>query len=241
MRDTLYFAGFDDVRHCELGKSDDPVLRGVEGHSKVIGEKFNRIESCTHEARKAGRVISTPKITPAETVAVILGGAINWKEDLEKAKKVIGVRHIRYFLINDQIKTFPEEGVAVTLHPDKLSGQFAWLRVRRENGHPEPEQVWAHRHHELVTNHNDNKDWGGSTGLFAVMIAIKEGHQKVIACGIPMTVDDSHYIRHQKWQSAIAFRPSWIKCRNDLAPHFRSMSGWTKEQFGEPTEEWLGL
>jgi Methyltransferase domain len=243
MRDVLYFAGFDSVKQCEPGQSEDPVLRGVEGHGKVIGEKFNRIESCTHEARKAGQLLFRSDIPAAntgiETVAVVIGGAECWQEDLEKARKLLGGQRIKFFFINDQIKTFAEPGVAVTLHPDKLNGHFAWLLVRRKAGLPEPDQIWAHRKHAAVTHDTASKDWGGSSGLFAVQVARREGYRHIIGCGIPMTVDGSHYIRRQKWQSAIAFRSGWMNCKNEIAPYFRSMSGWTAEQFGSPTEDWL--
>ncbi len=41
-------------------------------------------------------------------------------------------------------------------------------------------------------------------------------------------------------QPAIAFRQGWITSRDELSPHFRSMSGWTRELFGLPTEDWIG-
>jgi hypothetical protein len=79
--------------------------------------------------------------------------------------------------------------------------------------------------------------WGGLA--FGVRVAWRKGHQRIIGCGIPMTVDGGHFERHTKWQSAIAFRAGWMKCMNEIKPFFRSMSGWTKEQFGLPTEEWI--
>jgi predicted SAM-dependent methyltransferase len=243
LRDTLYFAGFDDVLACESGLSEDPALRGVEGHGRVIGDHFNQIESCTFEARKAGDLSSLPSLPSAPqvstaVVAVVLGGAMCWRQDWEAARKLIGDLPFRVFAINDQIKTFPDECVAVTLHPDKLVGPIAWLNGRRKAGLPEPEQVWAHRKAPEIT-HDTGLDWGGSSGLFAVQVARREGHQKVIGVGVPMTVDGAHYIRGQKWQSAIAFRPSWIRYKNEIAPHFRSMSGWTAEIFGKPDEAFL--
>jgi hypothetical protein len=219
------------------------MLRGVEGHGKIIGDNFNRIESCTHEARKGGQraeiVLPNPPQPAESEIAIVIGGAECWERDLEQARALIGNRAVKYYFINDQIKTFSEPGVAVTLHADKLNGHFAWLQIRRKAGLPEPEKVWGHRAHASVTHHTETKDWGGSSGLFAVQVARRDGYRKVIGCGVPMTVDGSHYIRHQKWQSAIAFRGGWVKCKNDLAPYFRSMSGWTREQFGEATEEWI--
>jgi len=237
LKDTLYFSGFDDVLECKPGQSNDPALRGVEGHGKVIGDKFNLIESCTCEARKAGQLIIVPAQAIAE-VAIVIGGAECWRQDLAEARRLIGDRSFRYYYINDHIKTFPDPGVAVTLHPDKLNGVEAWLTIRRQAGLIEPEQVWAHRKHTCVTHDTASIEWQGSSGLFAVQVARRNGHRKIIGCGVPMTVDGSHFERHQKWQSAIQFRTGWARCRQDLGC-FRSMSGWTAEQFGKPDEEWL--
>jgi len=246
MRDTLWFAGFDDVRKEDPGWSEDEILRGVEGHATVIGDKFNKIESCTHEARKAGvllHLVHPPSLiaqpAPAETVALIIGGASCWQDDLIRAKELIGDRPVKYYFINDQIKTFPEPGIACTLHPDKLTGQFNWLGKRRQNGLPEPEQVWAHRRFSAVTNDTASKDWTGSSGLFATMVARRAGHQRIIACGVPMTVEGMHFERNAKWQSAVSFRTGWLKTKAEIKDCFRSMSGWTKETFGEPDEAFL--
>jgi predicted SAM-dependent methyltransferase len=42
---SLYAAGFDHVAYRNCGLSDHPELRGVEGHSRVIGNAFNEIET----------------------------------------------------------------------------------------------------------------------------------------------------------------------------------------------------
>jgi SAM-dependent methyltransferase len=46
---TLFFAGFTNVTQCEPGASAHTELRGVEGHHRVIGERFNWIESSIFE------------------------------------------------------------------------------------------------------------------------------------------------------------------------------------------------
>ena len=171
-------------------------------------------------------------------VAVIIGGAECWEHDLEKARKLIGNHAIRFYFVNDQIATFPEAGVAVSLHPNKLD---AWLALRRKAGLPQPEQIWGRYKHAYpeVTHDTENIYQGGSSGLLAVQVARREGHERIVAVGIPMTIEGGHYVRHEKWDAAIRARPAWEKCKNDLAPYFRSMSGWTAEIFGEPDEEWL--
>lgn len=50
---AIYAAGFE-TRQARPGKSDVPALQGLEGHGKVIGDKFNEIETvvCEGEAVK---------------------------------------------------------------------------------------------------------------------------------------------------------------------------------------------
>lgn len=52
MEATLYYCGFNSPRKQKLNWSSHPDLCGVEGHAKVIGAKFNAIESITFEAAK---------------------------------------------------------------------------------------------------------------------------------------------------------------------------------------------
>jgi hypothetical protein len=120
-----------------------------------------------------------------------------------------------------------------------LNGHIAWLFNRRKSGLPEPQEIWAHMKHAAVTHDTASLEWQGSSGLFAVQVAKRKGFQKIITCGIPMTVEGSHFERHQLWQSAIAFRDGWVRCKSQLAPYVRSMSGWTEQMFGSPTHEWL--
>ena len=45
-------AGFSTVRKCEVGKSEDPVLQGVEKHGEVIPEEMNLLETMVVELIK---------------------------------------------------------------------------------------------------------------------------------------------------------------------------------------------
>ena len=49
---TLTAAGFVDVRRFKPKQSDDPYLRNLESHGKVIGEEFNALETIVVQARK---------------------------------------------------------------------------------------------------------------------------------------------------------------------------------------------
>ena len=172
-----------------------------------------------------------------DAVAIILGGAECWQDDLTNAKALLDGHALRYFIINDHIRTFPETGIAVTLHPEKLAR--SWLPDRRAKGLPEPEQIWSHRADINVTHNNHGNDWGGSSGLFAVMIARKIGFKKIILCGVGMTTDGNHFVRHQRWNACAAFWHRWQQYIEELKPVLRSMSGRTRDVFGAPDQEFL--
>jgi len=52
MKATLESVGFTEVREFRPGESDDAVLQGIEGHGKVIGERWNQVETFVVEATK---------------------------------------------------------------------------------------------------------------------------------------------------------------------------------------------
>lgn len=42
---TMFYCGFNRLEHCQPHQSKHAELRNVDGHHKMIGEKFNMIES----------------------------------------------------------------------------------------------------------------------------------------------------------------------------------------------------
>jgi hypothetical protein len=83
----------------------------------------------------------------------------------------------------------------------------------------------------------------GSSGLFAVEIALRLGYERLVLCGIPLTgrttiQENGEEERLRKGQPFIAsFRDAWVRDFELLSPHVRSMSGWTRELLGGP-EGW---
>lgn len=169
--------------------------------------------------------------------AIICGGSLTVLTEFENANKLCIDNGIQFstFVTNDTIGLFRGSiDYAVTLHPDKLA---EWLARRRLNKYPMPAQIWGHRPHRAVNK--NTTDWGGSSGLFMFKVARETGHDRIIACGVPMSPEHKHIIRTEKWNAALSFRRAWDQRRTLIIPYFRSMSGWTKETFGEPTAEWL--
>lgn len=177
-------------------------------------------------------------------VAIICGGAEKVWQEIDLARELCKECCTIFFICNDMISEFDGHAIAVTLHPLKLR---SWLSCREMKGFAKPSQVWSIEMKTvgvpegLVTNATE--DWHGSVGLFATKVARQLGFERIILCGVPMSIEAGHFKRKTPWLSATTFigdgRRGWIKRLNEIRPFVRSWSGWTKEQFGEPTQEWL--
>jgi hypothetical protein len=73
----------------------------------------------------------------------------------------------------------------------------------------------------------------GSSALLGAQAALKLGYRRIVLCGCPMTGTN---IKNSNYES---FRPGWEEKKKYLDDRVRSMSGWTRELLGAPTEEWL--
>jgi hypothetical protein len=82
---------------------------------------------------------------------------------------------------------------------------------------------------------------GTDGGLYATLIGLATGHEKIILCGIPLDNSRKFY---DPYGAACQFssdniQQEWQKHLNDLKDKVRSMSGNTKQMLGEPTKEWI--
>jgi hypothetical protein len=73
----------------------------------------------------------------------------------------------------------------------------------------------------------------GSSALLGIHAGIREGYLKIIVCGCPLTG------KNDKGQSYSVFQKGWMAKHEEIKDNVRSMSGWTRELLGAPTEEWL--
>lgn len=171
--------------------------------------------------------------------ALILGGASSVWTDSAKALDLF--RPDLTIAVNDMIGAWAGNlDIAATLHPEFL---HRWLNERRRNGFNEP-QTWAHKAsgpNGKVEARIDRTtdDWGGSSGLFAVKVALECGCDRIVLAGVPMSADGAHFFDPAKWEEANAYHKAWLNHQAELAPFVRSMSGQTKEWLGFPTREWL--
>lgn len=168
-------------------------------------------------------------------IALIIGGAKGWQSDLDAVLTLISTPPT-YFIVNDQIATFPGNVVACTLHPEKLDD---WLSQRIAAGLTLPLACWT----RLLSASSDLfqlQEWGGTSGLFAYQVTREYGYERVIFCGVPM--DDRPNAFHGT-NGGIAIysrhRRVWRTHAQEIKLFARSMSGWTAELLGVPTSEWF--
>lgn len=134
----------------------------------------------------------------------------------------------------------------VSFHPNFFE---IWIPKRLKKGFPYSTQMtelWSGtingrkltaRHTKEFVRHANYA--GGSSGLLATRIArdVAKG-TKIVLCGIPME-NTPRYDDSSAWREAKVYHGAWLEIKPVLAPYVRSMSGWTREQFGAPTKEWL--
>jgi len=73
----------------------------------------------------------------------------------------------------------------------------------------------------------------GSSALLGTLAAIRLGYKRIILCGCPLTGKNAAGGDYEN------FRKGWAAKGSKLQDRVRSMSGWTAEFLGKPTDEWM--
>jgi hypothetical protein len=134
---------------------------------------------------------------------------------------------------NDAGTVYPHRIDAwATLHPEKLVG---WRLDRWRNGGNGDYLTWSRRNPELVdrilTGWNQ-----GSSGMFAVGVALEMGAERVILAGVPMQAEAAHFFDPAPWDAVHHHRDAWEKRADQMRGRVVSCSGWTRELLGGPDE-----
>jgi len=179
--------------------------------------------------------------------SLILGGASCVWDDLEFALSIS--EFDRAYTVNDITTIWRGPITAcVSLHTEKWP---YWLAIRKKNGLELPNRVVGHLNYKrscfkmspLVTEYIDHlypgQNDAGSSGLFAIKVALDDGADRVVVCGCPMTEEGRHYFDKRPWGGAVGQRRGWRQSISHIKSRTRSCSGWTMELLGKPTFEWL--
>jgi hypothetical protein len=177
---------------------------------------------------------------PTKTTALVLGGADSLHRDITLyTGPVHGV-----VACNDAGTVWPYELDAwVSLH-GRYFMQKNWLETRDIKGYSPAKRLYVHTSARrpipdaaIETNFNfDGCSKSGSSGLFAAKVALQDlGFDNVVLCGIPLT-PTPHFFDTEPWreESALNFRKTWLAIPPEFKSRIKSMSGWTRETFGEP-------
>ncbi len=160
---------------------------------------------------------------------LILGGAHCVFEDIEASQELFLPDAI--IAINDIGIYVEEVDHWCTMHPDKMS---VWAKQREDHGFVKP-KLWTATH--LSTEGFTSINSRGGGGILGVNLAKFLNASKIVLAGIPMT-QNANFNRKHGWIEATLYRQFW-RGEKSYPKWVRSMSGWTKEMYGPPTEEWL--
>lgn len=174
--------------------------------------------------------------------ALVLGGAARVYDDAREAQALMDQAGLEFGAVvacNEIGIRWPAITHWVTLHPEKFG---IWQNARAAAGLPADYVTvvpWDTSAQPAPRINHKLSDWAGSSGLYAVKVALELAHAThVIVAGVPMT-HTPHFNDEKAWGYAEAYRQGWTIWRRNYERRTRSMSGWTMQQVGAPTVEWL--
>lgn len=174
--------------------------------------------------------------------ALVVGGAECVWEDLDKVSGLFKPDLI--IAVNDIGLWLTHIDHWVSYHHSQL---FRWAQQRLDSGLPPPSSYWTNPANFKTSPYPDGffktiKTEGGSSGWMATAVALQKEKCKVVLAGVPMVPAMRHFNDKQKgkpWVDGKNYLSHWKTHSVKYAQAIRSMSGFTKELFGEPTLEWL--
>ena len=83
----------------------------------------------------------------------------------------------------------------------------------------------------------EKSPYSGSSAFLGAQAAVGMGYEKIILCGCPM---EGSNLQKPKSNVYNVFQKGWMKyAPKILGDKVKSVSGWTKQFLGEPTQKWL--
>jgi len=180
------------------------------------------------------------------TCALVVGCADSVWDEVEAAQKLAS---FDAFYVVKMAGIHWDQGYFhwVTLHPEYMARYRA---DRAKIGLPDSFEIvapdinevgthWQHPCDRRVSYRWPNMTSSGSSGLFAVKIALEDGHDRIVLAGVPMERGANHFARGKAWTQRDCFTDAWTQMASKIRPSVRSLSGWTRQLLGAPDTEWL--
>ena len=175
-------------------------------------------------------------------LAMVLGSGECLWDDVE-AFRALHTKPGIIVACNDAVAHWPDRlTAACSLHPDKIAG---WLRARERAGFAEPDWAFADCASGAGFGYDETpyrfagQTASGSSGLFALKVALEDlGATRAVLCGVPMDTR-AHFHVGGPWGGARRHQIGWRQALPAIAGRARSMSGWTRDMLGGPTQSWM--
>lgn len=163
---------------------------------------------------------------------IIIGCAPCWEEDLNNLLSVTASHDVMAIGLDCPYKG--EVDYFASYHTDDIPLYAA--KRKRENLNIDYIII---SHIAEKENHIDfilpYKSPAGSSAMLGAMAGIRFGYKKIVLCGCPLQGFN------QKKHPYVVFQNGWKARFNVFNGIVKSMSGFTQELLGAPTEEWLKL
>lgn len=189
------------------------------------------------------------------TAALVIGGAECVWDDVDALEAMVGRWSGLVLAVNDvACKRDERTGRCwprridhfCTLHAEKVAG---WKRQRRElvaslGRSPDWDfyETWSCGKRAPVDRHFTGMT-GGSSGLYAVSVALHLGCERVVLAGVPVDARRNAFRNETEWKAYRRYTDGWVGRDRvplpQLAERVRSMSGWTRSLLGAPTPGWI--
>ncbi len=180
------------------------------------------------------------------TLALVVGCADNVWDEVEAAQKLAT---FDAFYVVKMAGIHWDQGYFhwITLHPEYMT---RYREERTKLGLPDTFEIvapdigevgthWQHPCDRRVSYRWPGMTSSGSSGLYAVKVALDDGHHRVVLAGVPMEREANHFARGKPWTQRDCFTDAWKQQLSHFKLQTRSMSGWTQELLGGPDTEWL--
>lgn len=197
------------------------------------------------------RLLPRPEPKLEGKVVLVVGSGNSVWDDLANLDDLVDIRTFPVVTINDMGTVYPEPiAVYCTLHPEKFR---MWQDKRNVNGLNTDYLAVTHERNDVVPDRFPYRvdrvvghEWSdasgsGSSGLYAVKVALALGAARVVLAGVPLDANFNHFNDRQKWHECSMFQHTWEQVAPRLQGKVKSLSGFTKNLLGEPTFRWLRL
>lgn len=162
---------------------------------------------------------------------VLIGRGPGWERDYEEV----------FFLFNDNFHVMAIGGNCLyedsidfmaTYHERDIVPYFQNRKNKNQNTNYKVIHHEKRDHVDIVIPYEPPS---GSSALLGCLASIQMGYKKIILCGCPLEG------LNDKKSPYSMFRQGWKFHFNKVKDNVRSMSGWTQQLLGGPTEEWLKI